>query len=131
MDTLADRLGAPWDALAVTEPAREIPSLADAGRSLPHRPRLVLTDDQLHEEHVVWMMGRNPFRWEPRTAEQDAERDAAFVEWLANNDPDVPSDHLRDALLDPGLGAETWPDRSGLASETGRRADRARRTNGQ
>lgn len=105
MDTLADTLSAPWDALAITEPAREIPPLADAGRSLPDRPRVILTDDQLHEEHIIWVMGRNPFGWEPRTAEQDAEREAAFVKWLATNDPDLPWDHVRDALLDPRLGA--------------------------
>jgi len=106
MDTLADALSAPWDALAVTEPAREIPSLADAERSLPDRPRVILTDDQLHEEHVLWVIGRNPFGWKPRTAEQDTEREAAFVKWLATNDPDVPWDHVRDTLLDPWLGAE-------------------------
>lgn len=107
MDTLADALDAPWDALTVTEPAREIPSLTDAGRTLTDRPRVILTDDQLYEEHVRWAIGRNPFGWEPRTTEQDTERETAFVTWLATSDPDVPWDHVRDALLGPGFGAET------------------------
>ncbi|MGH3939083.1 MAG: hypothetical protein ACRDTG_10710 [Pseudonocardiaceae bacterium] len=109
MDTLADALDAPWDALAVTEPAREIPSLTDAERMLPDRPRVILTDDQLHEEHVRWTMGRNPFCWEPRTTEQDTERETAFVKWLATNDPDVPWDHLQDALLDSGSKRRSGP----------------------
>ncbi len=105
MDTLADALGAPWDALAVAEPAREIPSLADARRRLPDRPR-VLTDDQLHEERIHLGGWPQPLRLGTRTAEQDTEREAAFVQWLATNDPDMPSDHVRDALLDPRLGAD-------------------------
>src|SRR5450759_1021966 len=60
MDTFADALDSPWDALPVTEPARDIPALAAAERRLPDRPRVILTDDQLHAEHVIWAMGATP-----------------------------------------------------------------------
>lgn len=77
----------------------------------PHRP---LTSHKRKQTagsrriwcYPLWTVGRNPFGWEPRTTEQDTERETAFVKWLATNDPDVPWDHVRDALLDPGLGAE-------------------------
>ena len=105
MDTLADALAAPWDALVVTEPAREIPALAAVERRLPDRPRVILTDDQLHAEHVIWAMGGNPFGWDPRTAEQDRDRERSFSKWLSANDPDVPWDRIADTLLDRTLGA--------------------------
>lgn len=104
MDTLADAVDAPWDALAVTEPAREIPSLADVERRLPDRPRVLLTDDQLHAEHVFWAMGGNPFKWNPRTEEEDLERERSYSHWLSANDPSVPWDRVADTLLDRELG---------------------------
>lgn len=105
MDTLADALHAPWDALVVTEPARDILALAGAERRLPDRPRVILTDDQLHAEHVIWTMGANPFGWDPCTAEQDRDRQHSFSNWLSANDPDVPWDRVADTLLDGKLGA--------------------------
>jgi hypothetical protein len=105
MDTLADALDAPWDALAVTEPARDIPALQAVERRLPDRPRFVLTDDQLHVEHVFWAMGANPFGWDPRTAEQDRDRERSYSKWLSANDPDVPWDRVAHTLLDRTLGA--------------------------
>lgn len=105
MDTLADALDAPWDALAVTEPSRDVSKLAAAERRLPARPRVILTDDQLHLEHVFWAMGGNPFAWDPRTAEQDREQELSFSKWLSANDPDVPWDRVADTLLDRALGA--------------------------
>ncbi len=104
MDTLADALIAPWDALVVTEPARNIPALAAAERRLPDRPRVILTDDQLHAEHVIWTIGANPFGWDPLTAEQDSDRERSFSKWLSTNDPDVPWDRVADTLLDRTLG---------------------------
>jgi hypothetical protein len=105
MDTLAEALDAPWDALAVTEPARDIPSLAAMERRLPDRPRLLLTDDQLHAHYVFWALGQNPFKWDPHTTELDHDRERAFTEWLSANDPDVPWDSVADPLLDRALGA--------------------------
>lgn len=107
MDSLADALQAPWDALAVTQPARDIPSLVELERRLPDRPRVLLTDDQLHADHVLWAMGDNPFKWEPRTAEQDLERELQYSEWLSANDPDVPWDRVADTLLNRRLGVAT------------------------
>lgn len=104
IDTLADALSAPWDALVVTEPARNIPALAAAERRLPDRPRIILTDDQLHAEHVIWTIGANPFGWDPLTAEQDSDRERLFSKWLSTNDPDVPWDRVADTLLDRTLG---------------------------
>jgi hypothetical protein len=105
MDNLADALGAPWDALVVTEPARDCQELADMARRLPERPRVLLTDDQLHAEHVVWALGEDPFEWAPRSEEEDAVREASFRTWLATNDPEVPWFNLRETLLDPDLVA--------------------------
>jgi len=105
MDTLADALEAPWDALVVTEPARDIASLVDIERRLPDRPRVLLTDDQLHAKRVFWELGANPFKWEPHTSEQDIERERSYSEWLSANDPDVPWDRVWDTLLDRKLGA--------------------------
>jgi len=99
MDTVAAAVDAPWDALVVTQPAREIPTLPEAMRSVPERPRLVLTDDQLHADLVLWTMGGNPFAWEPRAVEEDEEREAEFTQRLAENDPDVPWDSVTSALL--------------------------------
>lgn len=97
-------LDAPWDALVVTLPARDIPSLAAMERRLPERPRVLLTNDQLHEALVFWGMGDNPFKWSPRSEEQDRDREKAFSNWLRSNDPDVPWDRVADALLDRHLG---------------------------
>lgn len=104
MDTLADALEARWDALAVTQPARDVPDIAAAERHSPDRPRLVITDDQIHEHHVIWAMGSNPFAWNPRTPDQDRERADVFRRALSTNDPDVPWDRLADTLLNPAIG---------------------------
>jgi hypothetical protein len=109
MDNLADAVSAPWDALVVTQPARDCGTVADMGRRLPQRPRVLLTDDQLHEEHVFWALGVDPFAWAPRTEEEDAKREAKFHAWLAHNDPEVPWYNLRDTLLDPALVANPPP----------------------
>jgi hypothetical protein len=54
---------------------------------------------------VVWAIGDNPFKWNPRTFEQDRERERSYSEWLSANDPDVPWDPVADTLLDRTLGA--------------------------
>jgi hypothetical protein len=105
MDTLADALEARWDALVVTQPARDIAALQDSERRLPARPRVLVTDDQLHEHVIIWQLGVNPFGWEPRTEEDDAERRKAFTAWLTTNAPDVPWWRVSDTLLDKNLNA--------------------------
>jgi hypothetical protein len=105
MDAVADALGAPWDALVVAEPARDCEASRAAERRLPDRPRLMLTTDQLFEDHIIWSLGADPFGWSPRTAEQDAARDAAVAEWLRHNDPDQPWNRVSETLLDRRLGA--------------------------
>lgn len=121
MDTLADALEARWDALAVTQAARDLPDIAAAERRSPDRPRLLLTDDQIHEPLVIWTMGSNPFEWAPRTADQDRERERAYRKALAGNDPDVPWDRVADTLLNPAIRARRRPaasDPSGTTSST-------------
>ncbi|MGI8425435.1 MAG: hypothetical protein ACR2FO_01645, partial [Actinomycetota bacterium] len=130
MDALADALDAPWDALVVTEPAREIPSLAAMERRLPDRPRVLLTDDQLHADHIFWAMGNNPFKWDPHTAEQDRHRERGYSEWLSANDPDVPWDRVADTLLDRSMGpprgyADEAPGPGRPARETGSKTSEA------
>jgi hypothetical protein len=105
MDAVADALEAPWDALVVTEPARDCEGIRAAERRLPDRPRLLLTTDQLFQDHVMWSMGTDPFGWSPRVAEQDAASDAALAEWLRQNEPDQPWNHVSETLLDERLGA--------------------------
>ncbi len=105
MDDLTQALDAPWDGLAVTQPARDVADLAQLERRLPQRPRVLLTDDQLHTRSVFWAMGDNPFAWDPRTLEDDRERERGFSHWLASSDPDVPWDRVADTLLDRTLGA--------------------------
>ena len=90
---------APWDVLAVTEPARDILSLVSLERQLPDRPRVLLTDDQLLADFVVWAWGDNPFKWSPSTVEQDRERERSYTRLLSANDPDVPWDRVADTLL--------------------------------
>lgn len=105
MDSLAAALDAPWDALVVTAPARNIPSLVTHERRLPDRPRFVLTDDQLHEPDIRWSLGSDPFAWEPLTEEQDKNRTDNFSAALAKHDPDLPADLVAETLLDRTIEA--------------------------
>lgn len=101
LGSLSDALAAPYDVLAVTQPARDCPGLAGLRRDLPGRPRLLLTDDNLYEQNVFWAMGDDPFAWRPRTPEDDAERAREFRDRLANHDPDEPWDWVSADLLGP------------------------------
>lgn len=105
MDTLADALAAPWDVLAVTEPARDCPDLPPRGRRWPDRPRLLLTTDQIFEGYTIWGMGSDPFGWEPSTEDHDRKRARQFADTLAKATPDHEYDWATDALLDPTQGA--------------------------
>lgn len=100
LDTLADVINAPYDVLAVTQPARECESLTELAKSLPDRPRLLLTDDQLHDDFVIWSLGANPFEWKPRTEEEDAKRQSDFVQRLLTTEPGTPRDLISQSLLE-------------------------------
>ena len=78
---------APWDALSVTELARDMPALAGVQRGHPNRSRFVLTDDQLHAEHVFWALGDNPFGWDPRSVDQDCDPGALVFEVTVSERP--------------------------------------------
>ena len=58
----------------VMQPARDCSSIRSVEKRLPERPRLLLTTDQLFTDHVMWIMGSDPFEWDPRTDQQDDER---------------------------------------------------------
>ena len=100
MDTVSELLAAPWDSLVVMQPARDCNSIRSVERRLPERPRLLVTTDQLFTDHVMWIMGSDPFEWDPCTDQQDDERDAALGRWLRDNDPDEPWDFVSEGLLD-------------------------------
>lgn len=101
MDTLADALNAPWDVLAVTQPARDCVEASGLTRSMPERPRLLLTNDQLHEDFVMWGMGANPFSTEPEDEERERAREEQFVQALVRGQLERPRDFVSSALLDP------------------------------
>lgn len=104
LDALSDALQSPWDAVAVTEPARDCQALTALGRSLPDRPRVLLTDDQLHEHRIFWTLGSDPFGWQPLSLDDDAARQAAFVKRLADSDPEEAFDLVSRTLLSKELG---------------------------
>jgi len=99
MDTLTEALEAPWDALAVTQPARDCPELTPHRRDMPARCRFLLTDDQLHDDDVFWSMGTDPFAWAPRTAEEDRERQRKFVRTIRESSMEIPRDFTTQLLL--------------------------------
>lgn len=101
LDDVSDALDAPWDALAVTMPARDAAPLSERQRRLPSRPRVVLTDDQLLSQRLFWGMGEDPFEWRPQIVEQDQEQELQFTRWLRENDPDEARDMVADYLLRP------------------------------
>jgi hypothetical protein len=104
LDSLSDALGSPWDSVVVTQPARDCEALTALERRLPERPRVLLTDDQLHDDRIIWTLGANPFGWQPMPEDADRERQAAFVRRLAASDPEAPVDYVRETLLDEKLG---------------------------
>lgn len=105
MDEVANALEAPWDVLVVMEPARDCETIRPMERRLPSRPRLLLTTDQVFEDHAFWSMGGDPFAWDPITREQDDARDKALADWLRQSDPDQARSRVNEALLNRDLGA--------------------------
>ncbi len=109
MDIVADLLSAPWDVLVVTEPARDCEAIRVAEQKLPDRPRLLLTTDQLFDDHIFWALGADPFGWNPRSQAEDTARDAAFADWLKERDPDQPWDFVSEGLLNRRVEARRAP----------------------
>lgn len=103
MDTLADAVSAPYDVLAVTQPARDCDDLQRYGKALPERPRLVLTTDQMYQELIIWTMGANPFEWNPLDEAADQQREKAFARKLMQYDPEDVRDPVSEALLDRSI----------------------------
>jgi hypothetical protein len=100
LDRLASALNAPYDVVAVSQPARDCPDLPASIRQPAGRPRLLISDDQVLDRMVLWAAGADPFAWSPRTGASDAERAAAFTVGLKESDPDQPWDQVRYSLLE-------------------------------
>jgi hypothetical protein len=99
MDRIADALNAPYDVVAVSQPAREclgLPATIEQGES---RPRRLITEDQLLDRAPRWPLGTDPFGWNPRSEKDDLDRSKAFKAQLEDFDPDQPWDLVRDTLL--------------------------------
>ncbi|WP_073838570.1 hypothetical protein [Micromonospora sp. CB01531] len=99
LDTLSDALRAPYDIVAVTQPARDCPELLQFAHSLPDRPRLLLTDDQLHAEHAIFMLNSDPFAWEPQDENAQKTRQDQFVDLLVRDQLTAPLDWVSEQLL--------------------------------
>ena len=99
MDRLASALEAPYDVVAVSQPARECPGLPSAIGHPDARPRFLITDDQVLDRRPFWTADTDPFAWNPRTEESDIERGTTFATGLRDSDPDQPWDLVRDVLL--------------------------------
>jgi hypothetical protein len=100
MDRLATALKAPFDVVAVSQPARDCPDLPDSIPQPAGRPRLVVSDDQVLNQRPLWSVGSNPFAWDPRSEADDDERDSGFIRDLEAFEPDQQWDPVRDTLLD-------------------------------
>jgi hypothetical protein len=99
MDRLAAALEAPFDVVAVSQPARDCPNLP---RSVPQptgRLRIVISDDQVLDRMPLWSVGSNPFGWDPRSEADDKERDWAFIKDLEAFEPNQQWDLVRETLL--------------------------------
>lgn len=100
LDWLASALNAPYDVVAVSQPARDCPGLPASIRQPTGRPRLLISDDQVLDRMVLWAAGADPFAWSPRTGASDSERAAAFTAGLKESNPDQPWDQVRYSLLE-------------------------------
>jgi hypothetical protein len=103
LGALSEALQTPFEVLAVSQAARECASLPSLGSTEPGRPRLILTDDQMHTERVVWALGANPFAWQPRSEEDNDLRRRNFVKHIATSDLEEPADDVSELLLDRRL----------------------------
>lgn len=90
LDSLADALDAPWQAVAITDYAAHAPqgaqetvdieSALGINRNGESRSQLLLTYDHLLEPSPVWTMGSDPFSNSPMTSDQISSREGQFVE---------------------------------------------------
>jgi hypothetical protein len=99
MDRLAAALHAPYDVVAVSQPARDCPGLPASIGQPSGRPRLLISEDQILNRRPFWAAGSDPFAWAPRTEQDDRERDTGFTAELEASGPDQPWDLVRDTLL--------------------------------
>ena len=99
LDRLTTAIEAPYDVIAVSQPARDCPDLPASVHQSAARPRLLISDDQVLDRRPLWSVGSNPFAWTPRTEADDLERDTTFKNELETFDPDQPWDVVRDTLL--------------------------------
>ena len=100
MDRLAAALKAPFDVVAVSQPARDCPDLPESVPQPADRLRLVISDDQVLNRMPLWSVGSNPFAWDPRSEADDGERDSDFVKGLEAFEPDQQWDLVRETLLE-------------------------------
>jgi hypothetical protein len=99
MDRLSTALEAPFDVVAVSQPARDCPDLPDSVSQSAHRSRLVISNDQTLNRMPLWSVGSNPFAWDPRSKADDNERDLDFIKALELLEPDQQWDLVRETLL--------------------------------
>ncbi|WP_158632363.1 hypothetical protein [Micromonospora sp. Llam0] len=99
LDDLSEKLQSPYDIVAVTQPARDCPELVQFARALPDRPRLLLTDDQLHAEQVILMHNTDPFAWSPQDEVVQMTRQNRFVDLLSRDELTMPMDRVGEELL--------------------------------
>lgn len=91
LDATSEALGAPWDVICVTEPGPLPDVLLQARRSLPDRPRFLLSMDNLVNPFPVWPLGADPFR-----ADQIEDPDQHWAHWLAQTG--AADDHYADPV---------------------------------
>jgi hypothetical protein len=100
MDRLATALDAPFDVVAVSQPARDCPDLPGSVAQPVDRPRLVISEDQILDRQPLWVLASNPFGGSPCAESDDEERESAFIKELETSEPDKRWDHVRDTLLE-------------------------------
>lgn len=84
VDRLAERLDSPWSFLATLDRSADCPPIwKDSTRTLPQRPRFALTAEQLFDDMVSWALGDNPFGWREDDDVAQYEREAHYVDRLA------------------------------------------------
>ncbi len=73
-------LGAQFDVVGVLDAANQCSEAATIMRSLPERPRFLVTLDHLTSKDPVWLLGESPFELDPRpTTDTDSPR----RQWLS------------------------------------------------
>ena len=99
LDQLAVALRAPYDVVAVSQPARDCPTMPASISQPTGRPRLLISEDQILDRAPFPAADTDPFAWNPRAEQEDHARDAAFAAGLDTADPEQPWDLVRHTLL--------------------------------